>query len=66
MAGGRTVRWPADSTRVNVDDSFELEFWSKRFGVSRSVLKQAVQAVGQKFKDVHAHLNSRRCGHPFG
>jgi hypothetical protein len=58
--GTKTVQWPQDSTYVNIDREDELAFWSLRFRVSPGKLKQAVRAVGPKFKDVEAHLKDRR------
>ncbi len=58
----QTIRWPADSTWVNVDQPDELEYWSMHFRVSAGKLKQAVRTVGPKFKDVAFHLDSRRDG----
>ncbi len=56
------MRWPQDSTRINVDDENELQFWAMRFHVAREMLRRAVAAVGPKFKDVASHLNYRREG----
>ena len=55
-----TVRWPKDSTPLNISDKKELAFWAKRFHVGREVLKRAVWAVGPKFKDVSSHLDYKR------
>lgn len=60
-AGERqTVPWPQDSTRVAVDDREQVGFWTKRFRVSEAKLRQAIRSVGSNFKDVMAHLNSKR------
>jgi hypothetical protein len=55
-----TQRWPIDSTCVKIDQAEELAFWSSRFRVSAGMLRQAVRAVGSKFKDVQFFLDSRR------
>jgi hypothetical protein len=60
MSGRRTIRWPLASTRVNVQEERELEFWSQRFRVSREMLKRAVRAAGPRFKDVETLLNGKR------
>jgi hypothetical protein len=59
-ADRKTIRWPQDSTNVDVNRQDELEFWSRRLRVSQGKLKQAVRAVGPKFKDVEHHLSSNR------
>ena len=55
-----TVRWPDDSTRLNIADDKELQFWAKRFHVGRELLKRVVAAVGPKFKDVAKYIDKRR------
>ncbi len=55
-----TVRWPDDSTHIDVRDPSEVVFWSWRLHVSPGKLKHAVRAVGPKFKDVSHHLTYRR------
>ncbi len=55
-----TVKWPTDSTRIDVQDPSEVKFWSWRLHVSAGKLKHAVRSVGTKFKDVNQHLAYRR------
>jgi hypothetical protein len=55
-----TVRWPSDSTRIDVRDQSEVEFWSWRLHVSAGKLKHAVRSVGPRLKDVSDHLSFRR------
>jgi hypothetical protein len=45
-----------DRQRINVNEDYELESWSKKFGVSRDELKQAVEAVGTQATDVEKYL----------
>ena len=49
-----------DRTRVNVNQDYELRYWSDKFGCTHDELKAAVKAVGVVAKDVEAHLASRR------
>jgi hypothetical protein len=60
-AAERTAEWPQDSTRIDVREASDIQFWSQRFHVSAETLKQVVQAVGPKFKDVRAQIESP-CG----
>ncbi len=55
-----TITWPQNFTSINVNRECELQFWSKKFQVSKGKLKQAVRAVGPNFKDVKEHLDSHR------
>ncbi|WP_250255693.1 DUF3606 domain-containing protein [Chryseobacterium sp. Marseille-Q3244] len=47
---------PQDATKVNVNESWELEYWSKKFGVTKEQLKNAVKAVGVSAATVQKHL----------
>lgn len=49
-------RGPQDAARVNIRESYEVEYWSKRFGVTPAKLKEAVQKVGPMAKDVQKYL----------
>lgn len=35
-----------DKERINVKESYELEYWSKKFKVTPDQLKQAVKSAG--------------------
>jgi hypothetical protein len=56
MSDDKTSRGPADASRINVHEDYELRYWSQKFGVSVEQLKAAVQAVGVMAKDVEAQL----------
>jgi len=45
-----------DRDRINVNEDYELQYWSEKFGVSRDELKAAVKAVGTFADDVRKHL----------
>lgn len=47
---------PLDATRVNVNESWELDHWSKKFGVTKEKLKEAVKAVGTSAAAVKKYL----------
>jgi len=36
----------ADRSRININEGYELDYWSNKFGVSKDKLKAAVQTVG--------------------
>jgi hypothetical protein len=46
-----------DRNRINVNENYELQHWSEKFGVSHDELKAAVKAVGTSAKDVEEYLN---------
>jgi hypothetical protein len=45
-----------DRDRINVNEEYELQYWSERFNVSRDQLKEAVKASGTSVKDVEEYL----------
>jgi hypothetical protein len=45
-----------DRDRINVHQDYELRDWSKKYGVTPDELKKAVAKVGDRARDVEAHL----------
>ena len=45
-----------DRKRINVNQDYELQDWSKKFGVTKERLKEAVQAVGDNAEKVEKYL----------
>ena len=45
-----------DSDRINVNEDYELQYWTMRLGVSADVLRAAVKAVGPTAAAVREHL----------
>lgn len=45
-----------DEIRINVNDTFELKYWAKKFGVTPNELKSTVKAVGDSPSAVHSRL----------
>lgn len=56
MADDKTKRGPADATRVNVNEDYEVQYWTDKFGVSADRLRKAVEKVGPMAKDVEKEL----------
>jgi hypothetical protein len=59
MPDDLTSRGGQDRQRIDVNQDYELRDWSKRFGVTREQLKEAVQAVGTRAERVEEFLKSR-------
>lgn len=57
MADDLTRRVPEDPTKINVSQSWEVQYWTKKLGVTEQQLKTAVKAVGPLVKDVKRYLN---------
>lgn len=56
MSDDLSKRRPQDATKVNVNESWELDYWSKEFGVTKERLKEAVKAVGTSVAAVKKYL----------
>ncbi|SDG65610.1 Protein of unknown function [Pedobacter terrae] len=46
----------ADRTRININEGYELDYWSAKFGVSKEKLKAAVDTVGTSASAVEDYL----------
>lgn len=46
----------ADRARININEAYELDYWSEKFGVSKDKLKAAVQIVGTSAAVVEEYL----------
>ncbi|MFL6717564.1 MAG: DUF3606 domain-containing protein [Burkholderiaceae bacterium] len=56
MADNLNDRGPQDRSRVNVNEAWELQYWSKKFGVTEEQLRDAVKAAGPSADAVGKHL----------
>jgi len=56
MSDDLNKRRPQDATKINVNESWELDYWSKELGVTKERLKEAVRAVGTSVEDVKHYL----------
>jgi hypothetical protein len=60
MSDNLQDRGPADRARINVEEDYELRYWTKKLGVSSDQLKQAVKDVGPSAKAVEEKLGKAR------
>lgn len=47
----------ADDSRINIEESYEMQYWSKKLGVTREELKQAVETAGPLVENVRNYLS---------
>lgn len=59
MADDKKNRGPADRARINVNEPYELAYWTKELGVSEKTLRDAVAKVGVMAADVRAYLKKK-------
>lgn len=56
MSDDKTKTGPQDASRVNIHEDYEVGYWTKKFGVSKEKLKDAVDTVGVSADAVSAYL----------
>jgi hypothetical protein len=56
MADNLSNRGPADRSKVNVHETWELTYWCGVFGCTPDQLRAAVRAVGVLVVNVRRHL----------
>jgi hypothetical protein len=59
MTDDKTKHGPADAKRINVDEAYEVQYWTKEFGISAQQLRAAVKRVGVMVEDVRAELRRK-------
>lgn len=59
MSDDKNIRGPADSKKINVNEDYELDYWTKQLGVTREQLRAAVAAAGTEAAKVRAHLGKQ-------
>ena len=59
MADDLKDRGPADRSRVNVNEEWELRYWTDRFGVSEARLRAAVERVDVSVEALERELGGR-------
>jgi hypothetical protein len=57
MADDLMKRGPSDGQRINVNEDYELRYWTKELGCSEARLKQAVSESGVMVADVRTWLS---------
>ena len=56
MADNLQKAGPQDRSRINVNERWELDYWTQALGVSEEELARAVKAVGPSVSDVREYL----------
>jgi hypothetical protein len=51
---------PQDASKVNVHESWEVAYWTKKFGCTEAGLQAAVKAVGTGANAVESYLKRNR------
>jgi hypothetical protein len=56
MSDDTSKRGPADRNRIDVNEKWELQYWTKELGVDADTLRKAVERVGPMVNDVRGAL----------
>lgn len=56
MADDKTKPGPPDSKRIDVNEPYEVRYWTKTLGVSEIQLRNAVKTAGVSVPAVRKHL----------
>lgn len=56
MSDDLTKRRPQDAARINMHEAYEVNWWTSKWGVTRTQLQAAVNAVGTSAAAVARHL----------
>ena len=56
MSDNLTKRHQPDRSKINVDEAYEVKYWTHALGVSRDQLQQAVDKVGNSAAAVRKEL----------
>ena len=63
MADDPNTRGPQDRSRININQSHEVRYWSQKLGVSEEELRKAVEAVGPMADAVERRLRGSSPAH---
>lgn len=60
MSDDKSKRVPADSSRINIHEDYEVRYWCQKFSCTREQLLHAVGAIGAMAENVERYLEARR------
>ena len=56
MSDDKSIRGPADAKRINVNEEYEVQYWTTELEVTEDKLRETVQKVGVMAADVRKAL----------
>jgi len=60
MSDDKSKTGNPDRKLININEDYEVRYWTERCGVTAEQLKAAVKAAGPSADDVERNLNLRR------
>lgn len=58
MSDNPSIRGDGDRQRINVDQEYEVKYWTRKLGISADELRAAVKQVGPTASAVERHVRS--------
>ena len=58
MADSTTSRGGSDRLRINMHQGWEVDYWTRKLGVSREELAKAIEITGDRAHDVADYLSN--------
>lgn len=59
MSDNTHSRNGSDRLRINLNEDYEVAHWTRKFGISHELLKDAIDEVGDRVHDVDEYLQER-------
>jgi len=59
MADDKTKQGPADSSRINLSEDYEVAYWTEALGITKEKLSEAVKEAGSSAKAVREYLGKK-------
>jgi hypothetical protein len=56
MSDNKSVRGPADAKRINVNEDYEVQYWTTELEITEDKLRETVKKVGVMAADVRKAL----------
>ena len=59
MSDDKNIRGPQDRSRINLQEDYEVRYWTEKFRITKEVLTEAVQEVGSVASRVEDWLRTQ-------
>jgi hypothetical protein len=59
MSDDKSKTGSPDSKRINIEEQYEVKYWSEKLNVTPDELKKAVKAVGTSAEKVEKHVKNK-------
>jgi hypothetical protein len=56
MSDSKALKGPRDGSRINMNEDYEVSYWTKTLKVSKEQLQQIVKKVGPLVQDIRNAL----------